>query len=90
MKPNKKQALKLLGLMCICQGGKMSKHKAKDIIATFDGIDILNTQYDWTFSEEGMRNLIIDKKDGSQIVIPFSYNFDLIEDSLKGSVSGKI
>jgi len=68
MKPNKKQALKLLGLMCICKGGKMS---CKTLANCTTGL-AFSPPYDWTFGEEGIGNLIIEKKDGSRIIIPFS------------------
>ena len=66
MKINKKQALKLLGLICICQGGRMNNKTFIDTGLAFSQL------CDWHFSEEGIRNLIIEKKDGSQVVIPFS------------------
>ena len=63
---NRRTALKVMGAAIICIGEKTSS------IDEGSFIDISPEPIDFSFYEAGIRNLIIIKKGGDKITIPFS------------------
>ena len=55
---NRRKALKILGALVVCLGGR----------AEASELGLM----DYTFVEEGIGKIIIKKKNGSQLIIPFS------------------
>ena len=69
----RRDALKMLGALVICLGGTSSLVKAVDD-SEMMSIDTITkfSPIDYTFSSDGIRNLIIQIPNESDIIIPFS------------------
>ena len=67
---NRRNALRILGSMCVCLLGKPAVVYAE----LLKGNNItFNTDFatDFTLCETGIRNIIIQKRDGTKLIIPF-------------------
>ena len=76
---NRRNALKLLGALIVCIGGTATSVKGEDYgeLVGEGELDITATNsifsgpYDYNFSEEGIRNITIERKNKPDLVIPF-------------------
>jgi len=78
---NRETALKILGMLIICLGGdpimKPKDYVTKDDFLCFS--DLSSQPTDYIFEEEGMGNIIIKRKDGNKIIVPFSDIINALE-----------
>jgi len=78
---DRETALKILGTLIICLGGSPIM-KPKDNVTTDDALcftDIFSQPTDYIFEEEGIGNIIIKRKDGNKIIVPFSDIINALE-----------
>ena len=78
---NRRIALKLLGAVAVgFVGSWVSAETVKDELTLTDSvIHLITGPQDVTFGEEGIRNIIIERKSGKVITIPFSEICDALE-----------
>jgi len=70
---NRRNALKIFGTLVVCLAGKSII--ITDITRAGEKLDppnILMGPMDYSFTEKGIRNIIIEKIDGKKLIIPFS------------------
>ena len=71
---NRRNALKLLGALIVCIGGTATSVKGEDfgeLVGESDLTEIFSGPYDYNFSEEGIRNITIERKNKPDLVIAF-------------------
>ena len=73
---NRRNALKLLGALIVCLGGTATSVKGEDYLVGESELDItadsiFSGSYDYNFSEEGIRNITIERKNKPNLVIAF-------------------
>ena len=78
---NRRNALKMLGVLVACLGGQAVPTKARGDDSSELTVDYLQGPYDYTFSAEGVRNIIIERKDKPDLVIPFKDIVKALEDA---------
>ena len=78
---NRRNALKMLGVLVACIGGAVVPTKARSGDNNELTIDYLAGPYDYRFSSEGIRNIVIERKDKTDLVIPFKDIVKALEDA---------
>ena len=73
---DRRKALKMFGTLFICLAGHPVISSANAIDDELSLFQLLNKPVDYHFSEEGMGNIIIECKDGTELIVPFS---DIVE-----------
>lgn len=75
----RRTALKALGTLLVCLAGKnvMAEDKTQSNIITDNWWE--NTPQSYVFQEKGISSIIIEKKDGSKLVVPFSEIVEALE-----------
>ena len=69
---DRRNALKLLGALVVCIGGTATSVKSEIFEDSSDNALTFSTgPYDYHFSEEGIRNITIGRKDQPDLVISF-------------------
>ena len=68
---NRRNALKMLGVLVACLGGQAVPTKARGDDSSELTVDYLQGPHDYIFSAEGVRNIVIERKDKPDLVIPF-------------------
>ena len=76
-KMNRRKALKAIGLVVACGIAKVSESSGAQSLGNLTDIQWNPANYE--FSEEGLNKLIITRKGGKKIEIPFSEIFDALE-----------
>ena len=75
---DRRNALKLFGALFVCLAGHPVH--AEDLIVDSGTMkmsgDWLSRPTDYTFNEEGIGNIVIERKDGTRLIVPFS---DIVE-----------
>jgi len=69
-------ALKIFGALFVCLAGHPILRAAENLNASTLQ---LSHPMDYIFSEEGMGNIIIECKDGSELIVPFSDIIDALK-----------
>jgi len=73
---NRRNALRLFGSLFVCLAGRVVLAQEKTALQFRDDLDIPS---DYIFNEEGMGNIIIERKNGKKIIVPFSDIVDALE-----------
>ena len=71
----------LLGVLVACIGGQVVPTKARGDDSSELTVDYLQGPYDYIFSAEGVRNIVIERKDKTDLVIPFKDIVKALEDA---------
>jgi hypothetical protein len=70
----RRKALKIFGALFVCLAGRTTVEAKEMTDVTLSNPWAQPTTY--TFSEGGIKDIIIEKKDGSKLIVPFS---DIVE-----------
>jgi len=73
----RRNALKMFGALFVCLAGRatVEASEIKDGSMVFQD-DLWSKPLTYTFSEKGIKEIVIEKSDGGRVVVPFS---DIIE-----------
>ena len=74
---NRRNALKMLGVLVAYLGGRAIATGEQEN----DGFSLSTGPYDFSFGEDGVRNIIIERKDKPNLVIPFKDIVKALEDA---------